>query len=245
MQLFYEPEFNPPRHILGPDESQHCIRVLRMTAGDTLHITDGRGNMYLCRIVSADRRRCEVEVLEHMPGYGRLPYRLAVAVAPTKNQERFEWFVEKATEIGVTDIIPLETERCQRRTLKHDRLTKVAAAAMKQSLKAYCPEVHPVTKFNELAARPFDGRKLIAHCDESSDVPRRHMMSAVAAGENILILIGPEGDFSPEEIKFAAANGFRPVTLGNQRLRTETAGVVAAVLAAAANDIARPLSEQE
>jgi len=235
MQLFYEPEFAPPFHILGEEESRHCIRVLRLGAGDELHVTDGRGNLYRCRIVEADARRCRVEAVERTAEFEKMPYGLTLAVAPTKNIERFEWFLEKATEVGVSRIIPVESSRSERRAVKTERGMRVIAAAVKQSLKAYCPELTPMMPFRDIVAMPFEGRRMIAHCDAALSGRKAYLPSAVRPGENILILIGPEGDFSPEEIKFAAANGFEEITLGPQRMRTETAAVAAAVMAAVVN----------
>ena len=238
MQLFYDPQFNPEADTLrlDDDEARHALKVLRLGPGDTLSVTDGRGNLYTCRITGADRRQCELQVAVESvaSGTGELPYRLTMAVAPTKNADRFEWFLEKATEVGVSEIIPLETARGERRAVKEERCMKVIAAAMKQSLKCRCPLLHPMTPFYRLMAMPFGGRKFIAHCDDSGE--RRFLGDELHAGEEAMVLIGPEGDFSPEEIASALSHGFRPVTLGNQRLRTETAAVVATVIAATVNN---------
>ena len=238
MQLFFDPHFDPsaPTAELDADEARHALKVLRLDTGDTISVTDGRGNLCTCRIVSADRRRGSLTLrTEHVePECGRLPYRLAMAVAPTKNIDRFEWFLEKATEVGVSEIIPLETARSERRTLKSERAEKVIAAAMKQSLKCFCPQLHPMTTFAGLLSMPFGGRRFIAHCDAAGE--RRFLGDVLHAGEDAMVLIGPEGDFSPEEIAAALAHGFEPVTLGHQRLRTETAAVAATVIAAAVNN---------
>lgn len=164
MQLFYDPAIVPPLHTLGEEESKHCIRVLRLGRGATLHIADGRGTLYRCRIVEDDPRRCTVEVVETIPDFERLSYALTVAVAPTKNADRFEWFLEKATEVGIGAVIPLETEHSERRVFKAERSEKIITAAMKQSLKAYRPVLHPLTPFREAVLAPFEGRRLIAHC---------------------------------------------------------------------------------
>lgn len=236
MQLFYDPDIAPPRHTLGEEESRHCIRVLRLGEGERLHLTDGRGTLYECRIVSADARRCTVEIIGTQPDFEPLPYRLTMAVAPTKNAERFEWFLEKATEVGVTTIVPLETARSERRVFKPLRGEKVVTAAMKQSLKAYRPVLQPLTPFGDLLAAPFPGRKFIAHCaDARTAAGKAYLPSALRKGEEALILIGPEGDFSPEEIDLALRCGFEEITLGRQRLRTETAAVAAVVMVSAIN----------
>lgn len=236
MQLFYDPAIAPPRHTLGEEESHHCIRVLRLGEGDELHATDGRGTLYRCRIAKADARRCEVEIVAAQHDFEPLPYRLTMAVAPTKNADRFEWFLEKATEVGVTAIVPLETEHSERRVFKPQRGEKVITAAMKQSLKAYRPVLEPLTPLHELLAAPFRGRKFIAHCAEArTEAGKTYLPAALRPGEAALILIGPEGDFSPGEIDLALARGFEEITLGTQRLRTETAAVAATVMVAVAN----------
>ena len=234
MQLFYAPEISLPRYTLPEEESKHCVRVLRMSIGDELFLTDGRGSMYRCKVVNDNVKRCEVEIVEHLEEYGRLPYSLSMAVAPTKNIDRFEWFLEKATEVGISEVWPIECEHSERRQIKEDREEKVITAAVKQSLKAYHPILHPLTPLKRLLAMPFDGQKYIAHCN-SEIGEREYLGSIVKKGENMLILIGPEGDFSPEEIKFALQNGFKPISLGNQRLRTETAAVVATVITSTIN----------
>ena len=236
MQLFYAPDLTTPLYTLGEEESKHCIRVLRLQCGGRIHITDGRGNLFCCEITDDNPRRCTVRVVSAETGFEKLPYALTMAVAPTKNSERFEWFLEKATEVGVTAVVPLETEHSERRVFKPERAGKVITAAMKQSLKAYRPELHPLTPFREAAARPFDGRKFIAHCAPAlSPAGKIYLPATLRKGEAALVFIGPEGDFSAEEIAFACANGFEEITLGRQRLRTETAAVVATVMAATRN----------
>lgn len=237
MQLFYAPDLVPPEHTLDEEESKHCIRVLRMSVGDPLSVTDGRGNLYRCEVAEADPRRCRIRVVECREQFEQLPYRLTMAVAPTKNADRFEWFLEKATEVGVEAIVPLETEHSERRSFKAERGEKVITAAMKQSLKAYRPELHPLTKFRKAVEQPFDGRKFIAHCDAArTPEGKAYLAHTLQRGESALILIGPEGDFSPAEIDFAIARGFEEITLGPQRLRTETAAVAATVMVSVVNN---------
>ena len=236
MQLFYAPDIAPPEYTLGEEESKHCVRVLRLGRGERIHITDGRGNLHACEIVDDDARRCKVRIAETHSGYGRLPYDLTMAVAPTKNADRFEWFLEKATEVGVGEILPLETEHSERRVFKPERGGKVVTAAMKQSLKAYRPLLRELTPFGAAIAAPFEGRRFIAHCDApQSEAGRRFLPSLLHRGERVQILIGPEGDFSPAEIDFALAHGFEEITLGTQRLRTETAAVAATVMFSVVN----------
>ena len=164
MQLFYAPDIVPPLHTLNEEESKHCIRVLRLQCGGRIHITDGRGNLFCCEITDDNPRRCTVRVVSAETGFEKLPYALTMAVAPTKNSERFEWFLEKATEVGVTAVVPLETEHSERRVFKPERGEKVVTAALKQSLKAYRPVLHPLTPFREAVLSAPEGRKFIAHC---------------------------------------------------------------------------------
>lgn len=236
MQLFYAPELDPDAgsYVFSEEESKHCVRVLRLGAGDSLHLTDGRGTMCRAEIVEASPKHCRVVIRERWPEFEKRGYELVMAVAPTKNTDRFEWFVEKATEIGVDRIVPLLTDHCERRTLKTDRLEKVVTSAVKQSLKAYHPVVEPLTPLREWVARPFDGVKLIAHCEK--DMPRRFIGQLISPGSRVTVLIGPEGDFSPEEIGLARQHGFADISLGRSRLRTETAAVAAVAAVAFVNE---------
>ena len=236
MQLFYAPEISLPRYTLPEEESKHCVRVLRMAVGDELHLTDGKGNMYRCKVVSDNVKRCEVEVVETWPEYERMSYGLTMCVAPTKNIDRFEWFLEKATEIGISEVYPLECDHSERRQIKLEREEKVITAAVKQSLKAYHPVLHDLTSVRDIIAMDFEGEKYIAHC-ESSFGERPYLGNLVKKGANTLILIGPEGDFSKEEINFALQNGFKAISLGRERLRTETAAVVATTVVATINKL--------
>ena len=236
MQLFYAPEISLPRHTLTEEESKHCVRVLRMVEGDELHLTDGRGTLHRCKVVDANAKRCTVEVVESHSEYEKLPYRLVMAVAPTKIIDRFEWFLEKATEVGVSEIYPIESFHSERRQIKHDREEKVITAAVKQSLKAYHPTLHDLTPLKQVLTMPFDGDKFIAHCN-SSFGEREYLGNLIKKERDTLILIGPEGDFSEEEINFALQNGFKPISLGKQRLRTETAAVVATVIVSTINSL--------
>lgn len=193
MQLFYAPDITPPLYTLSEEESKHCVRVLRLGRGDTLHITDGRGNLFCCQITDDNPKRCTVRVTTTQAQWEPLPYRLVMAVAPTKNADRFEWFLEKATEVGVSAIVPLETEHSERRVFKPERAGKVITAAMKQSLKAYRPELHPLTPFREAAARPFEGRKFIAHCAPAlSPAGKIYLPATLRKGESALVFIAPK-----------------------------------------------------
>ena len=236
MQLFYAPDVTLPLYTLNDEESKHCVRVLRLRQGDTLHLTDGRGSLHRCEIVEAHQHHCTVKIVETQSEYGRRPYSLTMAVAPTKNIDRYEWFLEKATEVGVDRIVPIECDHSERRTIKHEREERVITSAVKQSIKAYHPTLDEMTDVKKLISAPFEGRKFIAHCDSSFE-KRDYLPSIIKKSENILILIGPEGDFSPEEIKFALENGFEAISLGDQRLRTETAAVAATVMVATINGL--------
>ncbi len=207
-----------------------------MRCGDELHITDGRGTMYRCKVVDDNAKHCTVEVVESIPEYEKPEYRLTMAVAPTKNIDRFEWFLEKATEVGVSEVYAIECDHSERRQIKREREEKVITSAVKQSLKAYHPTLHDMTPVRQLMEMPFEGEKYIAHCNSTLG-EREYLGSLVKKSENTLILIGPEGDFSEEEITFALQNGFKPITLGRERLRTETAAVVAAVVVATMNKL--------
>ena len=171
MQLFYAPDIVPPLHTLNEEESKHCIRVLRLQCGGRIHITDGRGNLFCCEITDDNPRRCTVRVVSAETGFEKLPYALTMAVAPTKNSERFEWFLEKATEVGVTAVVPLETEHSERRVFKPERGEKVVTAALKQSLKAYRPVLHPLTPFREAVLSVPEGRRAVRRA--AADRPLR------------------------------------------------------------------------
>ena len=225
-----------PEYTLTEEESRHAIKVLRLRVGDTLHITDGRGNLHLCQVVSDSAKHCTVRVVESQSEFEKRNYSLTMAVAPTKNIDRYEWFLEKATEIGVDTFVALESAHSERRVVKPEREEKVITAAVKQSLKAYHPAFEDMTPFKTLVAREFSGRKFIAHCGESVR-GKSYLASTLNAGENALVLIGPEGDFSPEEVALAVENGFEEITLGTQRLRTETAAVVAVTMVAVINSL--------
>lgn len=227
MQLFYADDISAKEefYTLNEEESKHCVRVLRMGQGDRFEVTDGRGTLFTVEIADADSRRCRVKIVETTEEYEKRGYFLQMAVAPTKNVERYEWFVEKAAEIWVDVITPLLCERSERRHLKTDRLEKIAVSAIKQCLKAYLPKIDELTSFKEFVKRPFDGKKFIAHIEK--DEKRVLLKDVLTGGERVLILIGPEGDFSPEEIRLAHENGFTGLSLGTSRLRTETAAVAA------------------
>lgn len=224
MHLFYTPDLAGDSYKLNEEESRHCTKVLRLTPGDTIHLTDGKGGLFTASITDVSEKRCEVVIVEKKTEYGKRNFFLHIAVAPTKNIDRIEWFLEKATEIGIDEITPLLCKRSERDVVKTERLNKVITSAVKQSLKAYYPKLNEITRLKDLLNMPFDGKKYIAHCGQTSKMP---LKNAVSKNGKVMILIGPEGDFTNDEIVLAVSKGFEPISLGNSRLRTETAALVA------------------
>ena len=222
MELFYAKEVHGSVVTLDQEESGHCIKVLRHRVGDEVQVIDGLGTMLRCRIADANPRGAQLEVLERVPGFGVPEYHLTLACCPTKNNDRFEWLVEKATEMGVDRIVPLIGERSERKVYKSDRARRIALSAAKQSLKALIPEITEPITVKEFLHRPLHGTGLIATC-----FGERIGVSEAIDGDEITILIGPEGDFSPEEAAMAIAKGYKPIHLGPSRLRTETAALAA------------------
>ena len=233
MQLFFSPQLTDTtsEFIFDREESRHIVKVLRRKEGDSLHITNGQGFIFKATITDAHPSGCHVRVTSFEKRY-RKRYDLHLAVAPTKIIGRYEWFLEKATEIGVQEITPLICARSERSTLKQQRLEKVIEAAMKQSLRAYLPRLNPPMAYDDFISVERGGLCFIAHCEEGekTDLKRR-----MGADQDVTILIGPEGDFTHEEIKSAYANGYRPISLGEGRLRTETAAIVACTTVAVIN----------
>ncbi len=223
MHLFYTPDIttNPE---LPQEEAAHAIRVLRLSEGDEVMLTDGKGSFYRAKIDMISGKRCYVRIVETTTPEPLWYGHLHLAMAPTKNMDRIEWFAEKATEIGVDEITFLDCRYSERRVVKTERIEKILVSAMKQSLKPTLPRLNGMTSFDKFVAQPFVGQKFIAHCYEGD---KESLQRALAPGEDALVLIGPEGDFSPEEVEKAIAHGFRPITLGKSRLRTETAALVA------------------
>jgi len=224
MHLFYTPDLQDDNYRLSEEESKHCVRVLRLTEGDKLCLVDGKGLFCEAVIISAHLKACLLEVVDRKPNFGKRDFRLTIGVSPTKNIDRYEWFLEKATEIGIDGVIPLISRYSERKEIKPERLEKVMVSAIKQSIKAYLPELSPIRIFKETIKMAFAGQKLIAHCNEGEKALLRDV---VEKGKDVLILIGPEGDFSNEEVELAIKEGFIAVSLGDSRLRTETAALVA------------------
>ena len=228
MELFYAYEVSGRFCRLDAEESAHCVRVLRHRAGDAMEIIDGAGTLYHCRLTQADAKSTEAEILSQEADWNAHPYHLTIGCCPTKNNDRFEWFVEKATELGVDRIVPLIGERSERKVYKTERAGRIALSATKQSLKARIPEISEPISVKAFLETPGQELKLIAYCFEG-DTPRMSIRQALEQypGREITILIGPEGDFSPEEAALALENGYLPIHLGASRLRTETAAVTA------------------
>lgn len=227
MIRFYAPDIETTLQ-LPESDSQHCVRVLRRRPGDMIEVIDGKGHEFLCRLLDDHTKHTAIEIVEKR--VESLPWscHITVAVAPTKLMDRMEWLVEKLTEIGVNRIIPLLCEHSERKEIKVERLEKIAVSAMKQSLKATLPEITPITplkSFVSSLAADDSGQRFVAYCDKN--LPRVLLAKAYRPGADVTILIGPEGDFSPREITAVMDAGFVPVTLGDCRLRTETAALVA------------------
>ena len=227
MHRFYCPDIADTL-TLGEEDSKHCVKVLRMAEGDTIEVVDGNGTLYTCRITMAHPKRCAIEVLDKEVQTPHWGHRIVLAIAPTKNLDRIEWLAEKCVEMGVDRIIPLRCHNSERTVLKTERLKKIMVSAMKQSLKATLPLLDEMTPVAQVLAEPFEGTRCIAYCDEQLPRGQRLTLTGIyRPGQDVMVLIGPEGDFSPEEVQAARDAGFMPVTLGESRLRTETAGMMA------------------
>lgn len=230
MHLFYTADLKPDQSLfqLSEEESKHAVRVLRLNVGDQVQLIDGVGGFYEAEIADAHPKRTQLRILNYTPEFQKPDYHLHIAVAPTKNIDRIEWFLEKATEIGIQEITPIISEHSERKEVKTERLNKVIVSAMKQSLKAYMPLLNEAIGFDTFLNKiesEKDLNKAIAHCEE--DAEKKYLNQEFKKGQSYLVLIGPEGDFSPVEIEKAISAGFIPVSLGEARLRTETAALYA------------------
>ena len=225
MQLFYNPSLTETteQFTFDREESKHIVKVLRKQEGDILHVTNGLGFIFTVEIVIGMDTKCQVKIVsaeKQQP----MNYKLHLAVAPTKMNDRYEWFLEKATEIGVTSITPIICDRSEKKHIKSDRFEKIIQSAAKQSLQSYCPILNEAVSFKEfMKSHSNEGTLLIAHCEETN---KKSLKEMIQKGAEITLLIGPEGDFTDTEIKSALENGYLPVTLGATRLRTETAAIV-------------------
>ncbi|RDC63257.1 16S rRNA (uracil(1498)-N(3))-methyltransferase [Adhaeribacter pallidiroseus] len=223
MHLFFTPDLNSETYTLNEDESKHSIRVLRLSQGDTINLVDGKGGLYTAVITDANPKKCALQIVNHVPNFGKRPFYVHIAVAPTKNLDRMEWFVEKAVEIGIDEISFLCCDHSERKNLNTERLQKIAISAMKQSIKAYLPKLNELQPFASFVNQCDASATFIAHLEDHN---RKSLVQATVSQKNC-ILIGPEGDFSGREIEMAYKQGIKPVTLGPSRLRTETAALVA------------------
>jgi len=226
MNLFYTNNINDDVATLLEEEARHCTQVLRKKVGDVIHFVNGSGGFYTGEITEVHRKRCTIQITKNIQEYKKSPIHLHIAIAPTKNINRLEWFLEKATEIGISEITPLRCHHSERKNIRIDRLQKIMLIAMKQSLKAYLPKLNELTTFNDFihTYNSTKSRTFIAHC-QTGEKP--HLKDIASAGQNTTILIGPEGDFSSEEVALALQQKYEPISLGNSRLRTETAGIAA------------------
>ena len=236
--IFYAPQVAEGITELPQEEAGHAVRVLRMKEGDALALTDGMGRFYDAHITLASNKHCQFAIDKTWNDHKLWKGNIHLAVAPTKNMDRMEWFAEKATEIGIDHITLLNCANSERKVVKTERLEKIVVSAMKQSHKAYKPSVSPMTSFKDFVNQPFSGQKFIAHCYSPEEIDSEQAESIHLSGQNFLgdllapqgdalVLIGPEGDFSIAEVKEAVRCGFQPISLGESRLRTETAALVA------------------
>lgn len=234
MQLFYNSTLQTSDSFFQFDkeESRHIVKVLRKKGGDSIFITNGKGNLFHSEITSESEKKCEVKI-KKVTFFEPKNYHLHIAIAPTKMNDRYEWFLEKSTEIGIDEITPIICEHSERKVYKIDRAEKIIQAAMKQSNQFYLPHINEPISFIDFLKNESNATKFIAHCEEDK---KDLFKNSFQSGQNILILIGPEGDFSTKEIALALKNNFIPVSLGNTRLRTETAGVVACHTVALINE---------
>lgn len=224
MQIFHTPDISTDLYVLNEEESRHCIKVLRLQQGDRITLVDGRGTLYTAEITDPHFKHTGLRILSRQTEFGKRNHYLHLAVAPTKNIERFEWFLEKATEIGIDEITPVICDRSERRDVKTERLNKIITSAVKQSIKAYHPRLNEPVKLRTFFLQPDSRQKFIAHCNPGE---KSALKDILVKATGYSILIGPEGDFTPEEVTLSVQNGYAPITLGEARLRTETAALEA------------------
>jgi 16S rRNA (uracil1498-N3)-methyltransferase len=223
MTLFYVPNL-VSGNVLPEEESLHAVKVLRLSEGEKIIVVDGKGTYHIAKITTPHHKHCGFEIIETRHDYSKRNYKLHIAIAPTKNIERLEWFIEKATEIGIDEITPIVCRFSERKVVKEERLEKIIISASKQSVKAFFPKLNPACTFDDFLVKYDASQKFIAHC---YNLEKKLLKNLTTKSSDVLILIGPEGDFSPEEVEKAISMNFIPVSLGESRLRTETAGVVA------------------
>ena len=233
MNIFYNPDIEGDTVLLEEQESKHAIRVLRLKKGDAVSLVDGKGGWYEAAVEEDHPKRCLLKVIKQIPEYRPLPYHLHLAISPTKSVERFEWFLEKATEIGISEITPLICHRTERNRINPERLERILVSAMKQSLRAFKPRLHDPEPISDFLKTKREGINGIAHCipDQAGGLKDREAIWDLPQGSSYTILVGPEGDFTEEEVSAALREGYTPFHLGEGRLRTETAGVYICVAA--------------
>ena len=225
MQVFYVRDISGKYCFLNESESRHCIKVLRLKTGAEVRMIDGKGNLCNGRIADADPKNCSIEVISVINDFEKRDYRLHIAISPLKNPDRFEWFIEKSVEIGIDEVTPLICSRMEKPGIKTERINALIVSAMKQSLKAKDTVLNNIIPFNDFIRLSRKGTLMIAHC--GNDFEKKGIREVYRKGDDAVILIGPEGDFTDNEITAAIESGFTPVHLGRSRLRTETAGVAA------------------
>ena len=224
MHVFYTPDLTSGLYTLNEEESKHCSKALRLGLGDVVNLINGRGGLFEAEIIGINKKHVDLKIISEQTEFGKRNHHLHIAIAPTKNIDRLEWFLEKATEIGIDEITPIICDRSERKIVKEERLEKVVTSAVKQSLTAYHPIVNQTISFSELIAQHTAAQKFIAHCLPGE---KPYLSQLAQVHQSYLILIGPEGDFSPAEINSALHNDYKAVTLGSTRLRTETAALAA------------------
>lgn len=225
MQLFFNSDIteHSKELIFDKEESRHIVRVLRKKEGDILHITNGNGFLFEVEIIFANDKKCTTKIMKTTSIESNRTYTIHVAIAPTKNIDRYEWFLEKATEIGIDEITPIICKNSERKVVKQERSLKIVQAAMKQSLQYKLPKLNSAVNFSDFVKQPLEGQLFIAHCED--DNSKKTLKDLAKLHGNYTILIGPEGDFSVDEIRKCLDSNFTPISLGNNRLRTETAGI--------------------
>lgn len=227
MQLFFNPDIteNTQQITFNKDESRHVVRVLRKKENDILHITNGDGLLFNAQIIVASDKKCIANIVSFETKKNTRDYYLHIAIAPTKNNDRLEWFLEKATEIGIDEITPIICDNSERKVIKTERLSRIIQSAMKQSLQYKLPKLNDAVRFSDFINKNFNNEVFIAHCED--DIAKKYVQNCISPNSKYTILIGPEGDFSSEEIKKSLDKKIKPISLGNNRLRTETAGLQA------------------
>lgn len=239
-RYFYAPDA-ATKHELPQEEAVHALKVLRLAPGDELYLIDGKGTFYKAVVTLATQKKCLFEIQESLPQTPAWNGKIHLAIAPTKNNDRMEWLAEKATEIGFNELSFLHCRFSERTVIKTDRIDKIVVAATKQSRKAWKPAVNPITPFEKFIATPRNGAKYIAHCyDEIARTDLFTLLNDTAHTQDVTVLVGPEGDFSFDEVQAALAQGYQSVSLGNSRLRTETAGLMAVTMAQLQKSCAKP-----